>query len=100
MSGIIGERGDDSGGVGRNQVVARALERAVQREETPVELISCPFCAWRYAGLAGGRRHREALDEHLATAHGGVPGEERQRRTLERERCGQLVAPYLPLGSK
>jgi len=76
------------------------LERAVQREETPVELISCPFCAWRYAGLAGGRRHREALDEHLATAHGGVPGEERQRRTLERERCGQLVAPYLPLGSK
>jgi len=72
----------------------------VQREETPVELISCPFCAWRYAGLAGGRRHREALDEHLAAAHGEVPAEERQRRTLERERRGQLVAPYRPLGSK
>ena len=72
----------------------------MQREETPVELISCPFCAWRYAGLAGGRRHREALDAHLAAAHGEVPAEERQRRTLERERRGQLVATYLPLGSK
>src|SRR5205814_1218103 len=49
---------------------------------------------------AGGRRHREALDEHLAATHGEVPAEERQRRTLERERRGQLVAPYLPLGSK
>jgi len=76
------------------------LERAVQPEQEPVELIFCPFCAWRYAGLAGGRRHREVLDEHLAAAHGEVPAEERQRRTLERERRGQLVAPYLPLGSK
>lgn len=72
----------------------------MQREEAPVELISCPFCAWRYAGLAGGRLQREALDAHLAAAHGEVPAEERQRRTLERERRGQLVATYLPLGSK
>ncbi len=72
----------------------------MQREETPVELISCPFCAWRYAGRAGGRRRREALDEHLAAAHGEVPAEERQRWTLERERRGQLVAPYLPLAAK
>jgi hypothetical protein len=76
------------------------LERAVQREEVPVELISCPFCPWRYAGFVGGRRHREALDEHLAGAHGEVPAEERRCRTLERERRGQLVVPYLPLDSK
>jgi len=76
------------------------LQRAVQREPAEVELISCPFCAWRYAGLAGGRRHRQVLDEHLAAAHGELPAEERQRQTLERERRGQLVAPYLPLASK
>lgn len=65
-----------------------------------LELISCPFCTWRYADFAGGRRHREVLDEHLAAAHGDVPPEERRRQTLERERHGQLVAPYLPLVSK
>jgi hypothetical protein len=72
----------------------------MQREELAVELISCPFCLWRYAGLAGGRWHREALDDHLAAAHGDVPAEERQRRTIERERRGELVTPYLPLASK
>ena len=72
----------------------------MQREETPVELISCPFCAWRYAGLAGGRRHRAALDQHLVAAHGDVPVEERRQRTLEHERRGRLLAPYLPLASK
>ena len=66
----------------------------------PVELISCPFCAWRYAGLAGRRRHREVLDEHLALAHRDVPAEERRRVTLERERLGELVRPYLPLAWK
>ena len=65
-----------------------------------MELISCPFCVWRYAALAGGRRLREALDEHLAGAHGEVPAEERRRRTLERERRGELVTSYLPLASK
>jgi len=72
----------------------------VQREPAEVELISCPFCAWRYAGLAGGRRHRAALDQHLVAAHGDVPVEERRQRTLEHERRGRLLAPYLPLASK
>ena len=72
----------------------------MQREPAEVELISCPFCAWRYAGLAGGRQHRQVLDEHLAAAHGDLLAEERQRQTLERERRGQLVTPYLPLASK
>ena len=71
-----------------------------EQEQYPVELISCPFCAWRYAGLAGGRRHRAALDEHLAATHGDVPAAERRERTLDHERRGRLVAPYLPLASK
>ncbi len=71
----------------------------MQRDREQVELISCPFCTWRFAGLAGGRRHREALDEHLAGAHRDVPIEKRQRRTLESERRGQLVTPYVPLAS-
>ena len=71
----------------------------MQHDREQVELISCPLCAWRFAGLAGGRRHRDALDEHLAVAHRDVPIEERQRRTLESERRGQLVTPYAPLAS-
>jgi len=72
----------------------------MQHEREPVELISCPFCTWRYAGLAGRRRHRDVLDEHLALAHRDVPAEERRRLTLEHERRGELVRPYLPLASK
>jgi hypothetical protein len=72
----------------------------MSHEHEPVELISCPFCAWRYAGLAGRRRHRDVLNEHLALAHRDVSPEERRRVTLERERLGELVRPYLPLASK
>jgi hypothetical protein len=75
------------------------LERAVQHETGPVELILCPFCVWRYAGIAGGRRHHEVLEEHLEHAHRDVPATERARRTREQERAGRLLTPFLPLQS-
>ena len=72
----------------------------MRRDPERVELIHCPFCTWRYAGLAGGRRQREVLAEHLALAHGDVSAGERTRRMLEYERTGRLVTPLVPLPSK
>jgi len=80
--------------------VRPALTAPVPCEREPVELISCPFCAWRYAGLAGGRRHHEVFAEHLAGVHVDLPPEERQRRTREHGQRGLLVTPLVPLASK